>query len=315
MNPTLDNIVDQAIANLDAEDAGVVNDTEAVSAEEVSEENEAVEQTEETKETEQSEAGDAEESSEEEDSGVEYSADEIDVDVPDEEPVAETKQPEQATNLNPEQSFIFNNLPDINVTGADGKVYTIKVPSQLPADFDFANKREEVIFNQNVAAQELNARDLQGQFRNQQQQQQASTFQEAVNASIRSDVAELQNDGVFPKFKTPIDSPNFEKDPAAVEMQKVLDLMEERNAGYLESAQQGGTYRFIGFKEAYDIYTAQEARRSASKSVSDEDSARKTIARKTSNSAGERESNIIKPSVRPGTTTRDLLAEIDSMDF
>ena len=315
MNPTLDSIVEQALYETEPTNEEVVKDVDEITTEEEPvETNDTTTETEEAEEVEQSEADETAEV--EEADGDEYTADDI---ASDEEEVYEEPKVEQpkeaATNLSPEQSFIFNSLPDINVQAADGKYYTIKVPSQLPADFEFSNKREEIIFNQNVAAQELNARDLQNQFKSQETQRQGTEFQEKVNASVRSDVAELQREGIFPKFRTPIDSPNFEKDAAAIEMQSVLDLMETRNAGYLEQAQKGQPFRFVGFKEAYDIYTAQQARAERQKNVSNEDSARKTIAKKSSNSAGAYEPSIVKPSVRPGTTTRDLLAEIDAMEF
>ena len=317
MNPTLDSIVEQALYETEPTNEEVVKDVDESTAEaKATEANDTVTETKEADEADKSEADETAETSEEAD-GDEYTADDIVAD--DEEEVYEEPKVEQpkeaATNLTPEQSYIFNSLPDINVQAADGKYYTIKVPSQLPADFEFANKREEIIFNQNVAAQELNARDLQNQYKTQETQRQGTEFQEKVNASVRSDVAELQREGIFPKFKTPIDSPNFEKDPAAVEMQAVLDLMETRNASYLEQAQKGQPFRFVGFKEAYDIYTAQQARAERQKNVRNEDSARKTIAKKSSNSAGAYEPSIVKPSVRPGTTTRDLLAEIDAMEF
>ena len=315
MNPTLDSIVEQALYETEPTNEEVVKDVDEITTEEEPvETNDTTTETEEAEEVEQSE--DDETTEAEEADGEEYTADDI---AADEEEVYEAPKVEQpkeaATNLSPEQSFIFNSLPDINVQAADGKYYTIKVPSQLPADFEFANKREEIIFNQNVAAQELNARDLQNQYKSQETQRQGAEFQEKVNASVRSDVAELQREGIFPKFRTPIDSPNFVKDAAAVEMQAVLDLMETKNAGYLEQAQKGQPFRFVGFKEAYDIYTAQQARAERQKNVSNEDSARKTIAKKSSNSAGAYEPSIVKPSVRPGTTTRDLLAEIDAMEF
>ena len=315
MNPTLDSIVEQALAETEPTNQEVVKDVDEITTEEEPvETNDTTTETEEAEEVEQSE--DDETTEAEEEVGEEYTADDI---AADEEEVYEAPKVEQpkeaATNLSPEQSFIFNSLPDINVQAADGKYYTIKVPSQLPADFEFSNKREEIIFNQNVAAQELNARDLQNQYKSQETQRQGTEFQEKVNASVRSDVAELQREGIFPKFRTPIDSPNFEKDAAAIEMQSVLDLMENKNAGYLEQAQKGQPFRFVGFKEAYDIYTAQQARAERQKNVSNEDSARKTIAKKSSNSAGAYEPSIVKPSVRPGTTTRDLLAEIDAMEF
>ena len=315
MNPTLDSIVEQALYETEPTNEEVVKDVDEITTEEEPvETNDTTTETEEAEEANESEADETAEV--EEADGDEYTADDI---AADEEEVYEAPKVEQpkeaATNLSPEQSFIFNSLPDINVQAADGKYYTIKVPSQLPADFEFANKREEIIFNQNVAAQELNARDLQNQYKSQETQRQGAEFQEKVNASVRSDVAELQREGIFPKFRTPIDSPNFEKDAAAVEMQSVLDLMETKNAGYLEQAQKGQPFRFVGFKEAYDIYTAQQARAERQKNVRNEDSARKTIAKKSSNSAGAYEPSIVKPSVRPGTTTRDLLAEIDAMEF
>ncbi len=95
--------------------------------------------------------------------------------------------------------------------------------------------------------------------------------------------------------------------------------MSERNAAYLAQYNQGRPYKHIGFAEAFDIWERKQGTAKATKKVDDaqdeEDKERRERgAEKGSSNRGMSTSNLVKPTVRPGTTTRDILNRIDNDD-
>lgn len=246
-----------------------------------------------------------------------YLADEgDDQDEPDLPPAP--RKPEEsakASNLTPEQQYIYDNLPTISVRGADNRVYNVKVDTELPEDFDFATKAEERTFYRNLSAQELNARELQGQFNQTAQAQQAQDFEARENESIRQDVADLQREGLMPRFKVKVTDPKFDTDPATKQMQEVLDVMSERNEQYLKEYQQGRAYRHIGFSEAFRLWERTSDTGKQQSQQRTEDGERKRVADRTKSSQGLSATELTKPVVRSGTRTQDILARIDAMDI
>lgn len=223
--------------------------------------------------------------------------------------------PPPAGNLTPEQQFIYDNLPTLSVRGKDGHMYNVKVDTELPESFDFASKADERSFYRDLTAQELNARELRNQFMQSANAQQAANFEERENESIRQDVADLQREGVMPRFKLKVEDPKFDGDPAAKQMQEILDVMTDRNEQYLKEFQQGRSYRHIGFKEAYDVWAKTSKEGKAHTEQQKEDRERKGIADKVTSRPGLAQAELAKPVVRSGTSTRDLMARIDAMDI
>lgn len=246
-----------------------------------------------------------------------YLADETgdEPDEPRQPSVPDATPPPATGNLTPEQQYIYDNLPTINVRGADGRVYSVKVDTELPESFDFASKAEERSFYRDLTAQELNARELRNQFMQTANAQQATQFEERENESIRQDVADLQREGALPKFKLKVDDPKFNDDPAAKQMQEILDVMSERNEQYLQEFQQGRAYRHIGFKEAYDVWAKTSKEGKAHTEQQQEDKQRRSLADKVTTRPGLSVSEMPKPIVRSGTSTRDLMARIDALDI
>ncbi len=224
-------------------------------------------------------------------------------------------EPPKPGALTPEQQYIYDNLPAIGVRGADGRIYTVKVDTELPDDFDFASKAEERAFNRNISAQEINARELRSQFQQSAQAVQTQEFETRENESIRQDVADLQREGLMPRFKLKVDDPKFETDPAAKQMQEVLDVMTERNEQYLKEYQQGRSYRHIGFSEAYSIWQRTSDTGKQQSQQKREDQERKQVADKSRSGQGLTSAELAKPVVRSGTRTSDILARIDAMDI
>jgi hypothetical protein len=252
-----------------------------------------------------------ESTTEEEDEG--YIADEI------EEDDAEPEKPEEPpkvprSGLSEEQQFIYDRLPEIVTYDKAGTEYRVKTDAELPKGFEFADQLTMTAFMRNINAQELNARDLQRQYSEQQSTASSAEFEARENEGIKSDIAELQRSGDLPKFKLTPDDPKFAGDKATEEAQKVLDYMNNRNEQYLAEYNQGRPYRHIGFREAFDLYKKANPGEIKSRGEHQEDSERQKIARETSESnVGLASGDIKKPTVRSGTTPRDILNRIDNM--
>lgn len=224
-----------------------------------------------------------------------------------------------------EQKFIADNIGEpiiirgVRGEGDNAKQVEIKAysPNDIPDDFKFANDRELVAAQNGFQALESKAGQLLGNYRQNQSQQAASDFEKRENEGIRADVADLQKDGKFPKFKVQPGQPGFDDDPAAKQMSEVLKIMADKNETYLKQYEQGRPYKHIGFAEAHDIWESQNPDRQAAKKADDdqkkEDQERGKAAEDTRSNRGTQSPyNIRKPTVTSGTTTRDILARIDA---
>jgi hypothetical protein len=166
---------------------------------------------------------------------------------------------------------------------------------------------------------EQKANQLLGNFRQNQSQTAAQDFERRENEGIRADVADLQKEGDFPKFTVRPGEAGFDDSPEAKQMAEVLTIMSDRNQTYLKQYEQGRPYKHIGFAEAFEIWQAKSPANQAAKKADDdqaaEDKERKAVAERGPSNRGMNPSNIVKPTVRAGTTTRDILARIDAEDF
>lgn len=222
-----------------------------------------------------------------------------------------------------EQKYVVDNIGEpliirgVRGTGDDAKEVELKVfdPSQIPRDFTFGSQAELLAAQQGFGRLETKAQQLLGNFRQQQSQTQAQDFDKRENEGIRQDVAELQKEDLFPKFKVQPGQRGFDDDPAAKQMAEVLDIMTKTNTQYMAEYQQGRPYKHIGFKEAFDDYQKLSDSKKQDKAQKDEDTERKDIADKVGTNRGMTASKIVKPTVRHGTTTRDILNRIDAEDF
>lgn len=222
-----------------------------------------------------------------------------------------------------EQKYVVDNIGEpltirgTRGSGDDAKEVELKVfdPSQIPRDFQFASQADLLAAQQGFARLETKAQTLLGNFRNQASQTQAQDFDKRENEGIRSDVAELQKDSLFPKFKVQPGERGFDNDPAAKQMAEVLDIMTKTNSQYMQEYQQGRPYKHIGFKEAFDDYQKLSDSKKQDTAQKDEDIERKDIADKVGTNRGMTASKVVKPTVRAGTTTRDILNRIENGDF
>lgn len=257
----------------------------------------------------------------------EFTADDaLEVEVPE---APKTPTDNAGIQLSPQESkFIADNIGEpivlrgIRGEGDNAKEVEIKAysPQDIPADFKFANDQQMMAASNGFRTLEEKANQLLGSFRQTQSNTAAQDFERRENEGIRGDVADLQKDGRFPKFTVRPGEAGFDDSPEAKQMAEVLGVMTERNEMYLKQYEQGRPYKHIGFAEAFDLWEAKNPERQAAKKTDDEqaaeDKARKERgAERGDSNRGMNPSNIVKPTVRPGTTTRDILNRIDNEDF
>jgi hypothetical protein len=243
-------------------------------------------------------------------------------------PAADAPKDSAGIQLSPaEQKHIADNIGEpivirgIRGEGENAKEVEIKAysPADIPADFKFANDQQLSAATTGFQQLETKANQLLGSFRNTQSQKVQEDFEVRENNGIRDDVAELQKDGRFPKFTVRPGEAGFDDSPEAKQVAEVLKIMTERNANYLKQYEQGRPYKHIGFAEAFEVWESKSPTRKAAAELDNaqavEDEARKKAAENGPSNRGMNPSNIVKPTVRAGTTTRDILNRIDNDDF
>lgn len=221
------------------------------------------------------------------------------------------------TGLSPDLQYVVDNLPTLAVRGktsADGPVRTfqIKAAGQLPEEFEFASKREELLFNQSIVGQEVRARELQSEFKQREQNKAATDFAEKENKDIRAGIGSLQREGKLDRFKYEPDDPKFADDPPVKEAQEAIDYMNKRNAQYLDAANKGGVLYHLSFQDAYTQLQASKG--STGSSAQDkEDKERKGVARATAGSAGAPSTGLSKP--RAARSMQELMDRIEASEY
>lgn len=227
-----------------------------------------------------------------------------------------------------EQKHIVDNIGEPIVIrgftgeGDDRKEVQLKVytPRDIPNDFVFASDQERLSAQTGFLNIEQKATKLLGDFRSNQSRSAAQDFERRENEGIKADVADLQKDGRFPKFTVRPGEAGFDDTPEAKQMTEVLQYMTKQNQTYLDQYNQGRPYKHIGFAEAFTMWERENSTRTAKAKVEEdqkqEDDERRAKGTDRSNtSRGMNQSNIVRPTVRPGTTTRDILARIDNEEF
>lgn len=129
----------------------------------------------------------------------------------------------------PEEKFIYNSLDYITVKGKDGEELSIKLPTQLPDDFEFASKRAEAQFYSAMSAQSSKAEKLMNKITSDREQTTKAEQEKAELDAIIADVDRLQDDGVVPKIKAKPGTEEFNTDPSVQLVNKILDFRDEYN--------------------------------------------------------------------------------------
>lgn len=237
-----------------------------------------------------------------------YVADEV------EEEATETPKTEDVapvpSGLSPELQYVVDRLPNLTVNGKDGP-YTVKAAGQLPADFEFASKREELVFNQALAAQEYRAQQLAVEYKNTEQQKSYQKANDQENELIRHDIGDLQREGDLPRFQYKSTDPKFNDDPAVKAVQEIMDYMNEKNEAYVKASR---PYR-ITFRDAYEQMAKQIAKEFNNDNADQkrEDNERTQVVRRTGASRSTTSAPVKTARIAPSMGT--LLDRIENMDF
>lgn len=222
------------------------------------------------------------------------------------------KEPD-TTGMNDVSKYIIENLPLITtrLKDTDGSIKEVQVKSwtQLPNPVEFASKRDELAFNNAMTSQEITAHNLQNKYQQNKQTDDLKDFERRENEAIREDIATLQRAGDLPKFKVKVDDPEFDNDPGAQEVQKVLEFMNKANENYLKAYNEGKAYRHIDFSTAFALYA--RANPTKADDQKKEDQERKEMANKVAGNRGLASTGIKKPTAPQGATVQQILDRID----
>jgi hypothetical protein len=214
---------------------------------------------------------------------------------------------------------VVDNLPTLSVRGRTGgensavRTFQVKAAGQLPEDFEFASKREELLFNQAIIGQEVSARELQASYKQQTQTKAAADFAEKENKDIRAGIAAMQREGKLARFKYQPDDARFAEDAPVKEAQEVIDFMNKRNAEYLDNANKGGVLYHLNFRDAYTMLQAEKGTSSTDTAQAKEDRERKGVARATAGAAGAPSNGLTKP--RAAGSMQEILDRLETSEF
>lgn len=209
-----------------------------------------------------------------------------------------------------ENKITYNALPYIEAKGKNGSVY-VKIPEQLPDDFEFANKKAEKEFDNDMVAQENKATNFKQAIVSRRERANAEVARREQARMIIDEISSLQKNGTLPTPTAKNGTPQFDNDPAVLLINKVLQLRAERaNAGYN-----------LSIADATAIYKAQHPEDFIKKEAKG-DAERANIAKKvagnskSSGTAVNKDDDKNKPQYyKTGMSTEDVLDRIlDDME-
>ena len=202
-----------------------------------------------------------------------------------------------------QNKIIYNALPYITAEGKDGEVLRVKTPDQLPEDFEFANKKAEMKFQNDLQAQEMKATKMSEALNARAQRAQAEYAQRQEAVNVINQIEALQKTGELPTPKAKQGTEDFDKDDAVVLINKVLGYRSARMAEGLN----------LPIKDALMLYKSQHPEEFEKKEAKG-DIERKNIAKKISGggkASGTPVNSKEKPHYyRPGMSTEDVIDRI-----
>ena len=206
---------------------------------------------------------------------------------------------------------IYNNLPYIQAVGKDGNIVRVKTAQQLPDDFEFANKKAEMQFQNDLQAQEMKAQRMSDAINERISQNKEAQEKTREARAILGEIDSLQKSGDLPIPKAKPGTKEFDSDEAVVLINKVL--------GYRQERMRAGSR--LSVEDALTIYKAKHPDEFKSKSEAKGDVERKKVANKISgsNKAADTSTTAKKTSApkyyRYGMSTEDILDRaLDEMD-
>lgn len=208
-----------------------------------------------------------------------------------------------------ENKLIYNALPYIVAEGKRG-VIKVKTPEQLPDDFQFRNEKAMMRFQNDLQAQELKATQMANAIASRNERVERETAQREEAGRIVSEIESLQKSGELPTPKSKYGTAEFDKDPAVLTINKVLDYR----------AMRAGQGTILSVRDSLLLYKAEHPEEFVKKEAKG-DIERKNVAKKvagnskaTSSAVNGDEDNKAHY-YKTGMSTEDVLDRIlDDMD-
>lgn len=163
--------------------------------------------------------------------------------------------------MKPVQQYIYNELPYITVKGKDGEgnevELNVKTYEQLPDDFEYASKKEQLRVSDAMNQQSKRAEDMYAKIQQNSQQSQQQQQEQVERQAILGGVDQLQKDGIVPRITAKPGTPEFDKDPGVIRANQILEYRQKLiNAGEQVSVVSAGKM----FKaDNPDLYKAKPA--------------------------------------------------------
>lgn len=149
-----------------------------------------------------------------------------------------TKKPQEIPddvweNTPKNNKMVYNSLPIITARGKNGTSVNVKLPTQLPDGFEFADEKARVEFQTAMAEQGRRSDNMLAALDNRDKQIQNAEAQINFARQTIAEVTALQKSGDLPTPKAKPNTPEFKEDPAAKILDGVVGLRDQKMAeGY-----------------------------------------------------------------------------------
>ena len=122
---------------------------------------------------------------------------------------------------------IYNALPYLVAEGKNGTIQ-VKLPDQLPEEFEFKNDRARMKFENDLQAQETRANEFKRAIESREERVQRETYERAEAQKVVDEINSLQKSGELPTPKATFGKEGFDNDPAVLLINKVLSYRAQR---------------------------------------------------------------------------------------
>ena len=206
--------------------------------------------------------------------------------------------PEDVWDNTPKNNrMVYNSLPIITARGKNGVTVNVKLPTQLPDGFEFADEKARTEFNTAMAEQGKRSDEWLNALAARDRQIEENSQRIAFAKQTIAEVSALQKTGALPTPKAKPNTPEFKDDPAVKILDGVVGLRDQKlAAGYNISIEDAAALYKMQHPEAFEKKNAYNEKA---------DSERTGIARKVATgkkSSGRGADNYNQtPVYRPGS--------------
>ncbi len=191
-----------------------------------------------------------------------------------------------------EERYLYARISPAVITGEGGKQILVYGPESIPKDFKFIDEADMTRAQNEFARIGREAKYYHDEYQEKQTKSKEQEFAQQKAESDLSDIAEMQEEGLIPRFNKSASLDDLNDDPVAELVDTILGLEEDMNRAYKEN----GSQRVVGFKEAYNefmrinpdvkeaIKKDREGTKDTDTELEEEDNERMQIARRTNSS-------------------------------